>query len=270
MNCIAIIQARMSSTRLPGKVLEDINGISLLNHIYLRLSNCLNVDKIVVATSIEKSDDILVEHCLRHNIEVFRGSLDNVLSRFISIIEMFQPKLIARITGDCPLIYPDFIDFQIDCLNKSNSDAIYIEREPEIFCGQGVFSSKALKIIFNESINPRDLEHVGSYFFTENPNRFEWIKLMIPEEYRNFKYRLTVDELDDLLFIRNIYDNLWDGSPIPFRKVLNYLKDNRHKLEINNNVVDSSSNKEIKDKKEIFKPIFKETFHWDDLNLKSK
>ncbi|GAH65974.1 unnamed protein product, partial [marine sediment metagenome] len=113
---IAIIQAKMSSTRLPGKVLKPLAGKPIIWHIYNRAEHCKFVDKVVVATSTDSSDDPLVEFCINNNMNYYRGSLNNVLSRFIEIIENDYYPYIARITGDCPLIHPQFIDNQIKAL----------------------------------------------------------------------------------------------------------------------------------------------------------
>ena len=114
---IAIIQARMSSTRLPGKVLLPLAGKPVIHHIVDRAKSCENIGKVVVATSVENSDNPLVEYCKKNNIEYYRGNLNNVLSRFIAILNLNNYDYCVRITGDCPLIHPPFIDSQILALN---------------------------------------------------------------------------------------------------------------------------------------------------------
>lgn len=104
---IAIIQARMSSSRLPGKVLKPLAGKAMIWHIYQRAKMCQLVDKVIVATSTEKSDDLLSVFCKENNLNVYRGDLNNVLSRFVEILEKDQYPYFVRITGDCPLICPD-------------------------------------------------------------------------------------------------------------------------------------------------------------------
>ena len=194
---IAIIQARMSSTRLPGKVLLPLAGKPVIHHIVDRAKSCVNVGKVIVATSEENSDDPLVEYCLENNIEYYRGSLNNVLSRFISILKLNNYDYCVRITGDCPLIYPPFIDAQIDALNKYSGDLTWMRSQCSVLEGQGVISSKALNYISDKSKDPDDLEHVGSKYRLNHSQEFEFVELIIPDEYYKFNYRLTVDEKID-------------------------------------------------------------------------
>ena len=116
MNVIAIIQARMSSSRLPGKVLFDLAGKPIIWHIVNRLKECKNVNHIVVATSNLSSDDDLVNYCKNNKIDYYRGSLNNVLSRFTELLDIYKSNYFVRVTGDCPLISPIYIDNQIYAL----------------------------------------------------------------------------------------------------------------------------------------------------------
>ena len=168
MNCIAIIQARMSSSRLPRKVMSNLSGEPMIRRIYDLVNKCDYVDKVIVATSLEKTDDELFEYCKSNKLNVYRGSLNNVLSRFVEIIKKYNPKLIVRITGDCPFIYPVFIDKQIKILLQTGADYIISKKEVNILCGQSVHSSSSLLFVAENSSCADDLEHVGSPFLTRN------------------------------------------------------------------------------------------------------
>ena len=264
MDCIAIIQARMSSSRLPGKVLKNLNGIPMIKHIVDRLGKCKYVDKIIVATSNEYSDDILAEFCNQNHIEIYRGSLKNVFSRFINLIDLLNPKYVVRITGDCPLIYPLFIDKQIKALKKSDSDVVITSYESKLLCGQGVHSSRSLKYIFEKSEDLRDVEHVGSIYLSKSPSEFRSVCLKLPSVF-NKNYRITVDEISDLKLMQNLYQDLWDKDTIKFEKALSWL-DNNQKISCGNlNVEDSNVNKLVKNNKQRNHITFTKEFNWEEL-----
>ena len=121
-NVVAIIQARMSSTRLPGKVLKPLIGKPIIHHIYERVKRCSEVDNVVVATSTDLSDDELYRYCEDNQITCIRGDLQNVLQRFFDVLAKYPSQYIVRITGDCPLIHPPFIDDQIRALKYFDAD----------------------------------------------------------------------------------------------------------------------------------------------------
>ncbi len=110
MRVIAIVQARMSSSRLPGKVLKLLAGKPVLQHIHDRLYECRSIDEIVFATSKEASDDPIEQFCRGLNVSCFRGSLDDVLDRYYKAAQQYHADIIVRITGDCPVIDPIIVD----------------------------------------------------------------------------------------------------------------------------------------------------------------
>jgi len=259
---IAIIQARMSSTRLPGKVLLPLEGKPMIHHIVDRAKSCENVGKVVVATSVEKSDDPLVENCKKNNIEYFRGSLNNVLSRFIEILKLNNFDYCVRITGDCPLIHPPFIDAQIEALQKFSGDLIWVNGQSIVLEGQGVISRKALFHVAEKSKDPDDLEHVGSKYFLNNKDEFKYVEIEIPKEYYNYNYRLTVDEKNDYDLIKNIYNQNKDSQPIRLPDVINWLN-GLDKSKINNqNIQQSKINQRLNTKRKSFKPDIIGSFVW--------
>ena len=103
---LAIIQARMNSSRLPGKVLMPINGRPMLDYMIERVSSASEIDDFVIATSIESSDNPVEEYCIENNVNVFRGNLDDVLDRFYQASKSIEAEIIIRLTGDCPLVDP--------------------------------------------------------------------------------------------------------------------------------------------------------------------
>ena len=243
---IIAIQARSSSVRLPGKVLRPICGKPMIWHIVQRAMACECVDHVVVATSNTPSDDDLVNFLEKSKIKVFRGSLDDVLGRFIALLDKYPVDFLVRVTGDCPFINPKFIDFQLNMLAKYNADIIRLEQECTVLEGQGVHSSSSLKIADTKSIHPNDREHVGSKYFLENRTIFKTIGIRVPQNFAKIPIRLAVDEQKDFDLAELLYEKLWDKkSIIPFDDLIHYLLKNPEIYEINEAVQNSQINKDI-------------------------
>ena len=247
---IAIIQARMSSIRLPGKVLKELAGKPIIWHIYKRAEACKNVDKVIIATSNEKSDDELVNYCNQSNLNVYRGSLNNVLSRFVEILNDNDYEYFVRITGDCPLIHPNFIDSQIETLNNYDGDLIWAFPLGNLFEGQGVLSKRSIFKVYNHSESINDLEHVGSEYISNNPDKFRIVHFVIPNELIFNNIRITIDEDKDYEFIKEIYDELWEEDKIiSLKDVIRYLEITHKDGNINDRVKESKINTVIKGRK---------------------
>ena len=254
----------MSSSRLPGKVMKPLAGKPVIWHIYTRAEQCKLVDKVIVATSKDKTDDPLVKYCEINGLNVYRGSLNNVLSRFIEILNSTDYSYYVRITGDCPLIYPPFIDAQIDALATFEADAIWSKRESSVLEGQGVHSIHSLLYIWNKSSNPEDQEHVGSIYLTEHPEEFKIVQISIPEIFTQYPFRLTIDEEKDYEFLTRIYNNLYTGNDTPdLPGVINWLLKNEDVVDINKDISHKSLNlrlKELRRKWNDCRPVGKAKF----------
>jgi spore coat polysaccharide biosynthesis protein SpsF len=246
---IGIIQARVSSSRLPGKVLKPLAGYPMIWHIYKRAEQCRFVNKVIVATSTDETDDPLVDFCKQNQMEVFRGSLTNVLDRYIQVLLANPYKYFVRITGDCPLIHPDFIDNQINALNKFKGDAVWIQNPGSLFEGQGVQSTNSLFHIARNSKDTRDMEHVGSEYMSTNPHQFKFVQLDLPENLVIENIRLTVDEENDYLFFNKIYNGLWDNQPIDLMDVIAFLDNNPDVRNINQEIQHRPYNLEVQEKR---------------------
>ena len=205
-----IIQARMSSRRLPGKVLKNLFGKTVIHHIYDRLKECRLLDDIIVATSNDVSDKILVNHCSENNIPSFSGSLDDVLDRFAKCADKYQASHIIRITGDCPLIDPNIVDsivcgglygnFDYYGLGEDFPDGLdctFIRKETL------VMASKHAKLT-------SDREHIGPYIERNENNNFKLGHLRL---FYNLNHlRLCIDEQEDFDLVKQIYERLYDPT----------------------------------------------------------
>ena len=262
-SAIAIIQARMSSQRLPGKVLMPLGGTPMIHEIYSRAMSCRLVDQVIIATSSESSDDELAEYCRKNHLNIYRGSLNNVLSRFTDILADAAYKYVVRITGDCPLIHPPFIDAQIEALEQNDGDLIYLSTESVILSGQVVISSRALLHAMDNTNDPVDLEHVGSRYFIDNWDEFRYVQLIIPEYFVQHSYRLTVDEFNDYKLLDQLFSRTWEHATPGLIEAVSWLSVQNKVDLVNDDIEESLINQEIASKKNIFKPSLVGTFDWN-------
>ncbi len=266
MSAVAIIQARMSSTRLPGKVLMPLADKPLIWHIYQRALQCREVTQVYIATSSETSDDPLAEFCRQQGLNLYRGSLDNVLQRFLDIYQL-EPasRYLVRITGDCPLIEPAFIDNQLQALRHFNADICWIEKNAVVLEGQGAMSWRALHKVAEQSSHKDDREHVGSPWIADHPEEFRIVEIKLPAALQDSNYRLTVDERQDYLSMQAIYENLWQGRPLTLKKVLHWLQQHPEAMR-NSEVIQSAINSEVQKKRQRWAAVAKAgqwEFHHD-------
>lgn len=226
---VAIIQARMGSTRLPGKVLEEVYGVPLLKIMLQRVALSKKLNQVVVATSTLESDDPIVEFCYDEGIEVFRGSEENVLSRYYECATQFGATVIVRLTADCPLIDPGVIDETVTLFESSGVDfaANTVPPENSTFPDGSdveVFSYPALTRAFKEVEKSFDKEHVTFYFWKYPGRNFKTKQLQNSENWS--KYRLTVDYPEDLEVVKQISAKFSNGKEIPrLAEIINYLEE---------------------------------------------
>jgi len=212
MKTLAILQARVSSSRLPRKVLLPILGEPMLFRQIERIRRATRIEQLVVATSTDPSDDALASECATRGIGCFRGSLDDVLDRFYRIAVSFQPANIVRLTGDCPLADPELIDRIIEFHAKGNYDFVSNAIEPTFPDGldMSVFRFRLLNEAWHEAQLPSEREHV-TIFMKQHPQRY---KIGSYKESPDRSYmRWTVDEAADFAFVSAIYERLFPGEP---------------------------------------------------------
>lgn len=205
MTVTAIIQARMGSSRLPGKILKEVNGKALLLHQIERLRQSTMINHLIVATTTESIDDEVVTLCETNGILFYRGSENDVLERYYKAWEKFGGNTVVRLTSDCPLIDPKVVDETINYYKNNQFDYVSntIERTFPRGLDTEVFSSDALKVIYEEASLARDREHVTAYMYT-NPTKFKIGSFKGDTDYS--KYRWTVDTEEDFQLIKNIFE----------------------------------------------------------------
>jgi len=220
---LAIVQARMGSTRLPGKVLADIAGAPMLARVLSRVAAAQRVDAIVVATSNAAADDRIVELCAANRVAVYRGSESDVLDRYYQAAKEHRAAIVVRVTADCPLIDPQVIDGVIaayltdHCDYASNTivctypDGLDVE----------VFSFAALESAWRDARRGTDREHVTSYL--RSAGRFRLRNVECPLGGSQRDQRWSVDEPRDLEFVRAIYARLASKTEFGWRDVLSLL-----------------------------------------------
>lgn len=209
MTTAAVIQARMTSTRLPGKVLMDAAGKPLLWHVIHRARQCARVDTVVVATSDDASDDALEAFCRGEGVTCIRGPLLNVLERYRLAAEATGATTLVRLTGDAPLVDPGIVDYLLDALAAEDGD--FVLMDPGARCaheGADAFSRRALDWLTSHAADdPVVREHVTSWFKL-NPGH---VKTVMVPEYAPLAFppaRLSVDTPDDMAFLRAVYQRL--------------------------------------------------------------
>jgi glutamate-1-semialdehyde aminotransferase/spore coat polysaccharide biosynthesis protein SpsF (cytidylyltransferase family) len=213
---VALLQARTGSSRLPGKVLADIHGAPMLLRQIERVRRARAIDRLVVATSDDASDDALAALCAENGVACHRGSLDDVLARMIGALDQVDPdneaELVVRLTGDCPLADPAVIDRVIGAARESAVDFASNVINPTYPDGLDVevTTGRALRTAAREATRISDREHVMP-FISRQPERFTAVS--VERETDLSAMRWTVDEPEDLIFVREVYDRLYPTDP---------------------------------------------------------
>lgn len=204
---LAVIQARMSSSRLPGKVLMPLYGEPMLQRVISRVALAKGVDEIIVATSSNPEDASIYEYCVANNIDCFRGSLENVADRFARIINMTCGGGIIRICGDSPLIDPELITESIDHFNDGNYDLvtnIFPRTFPKGQSVEIINPNVFIKAFKEKYFSKTDLEHVTSHFYL-NERNYKIYNLANKINNKDFsKIQLSVDTLEDFQMTEKI------------------------------------------------------------------
>jgi spore coat polysaccharide biosynthesis protein SpsF len=233
---IAIIQARMGATRLPGKVLEDIVGQPMVARVVNRACRAKMLNAVVIATTTQLADNIIVRLCKDRGWFFFRGSKEDVLDRYYQAATAFQADVIVRVTSDCPLIEPKIIDKVVSKFLSHYPEVEYASNTVVRTFPRGldveVMSFAALERAWQEDRNLSWREHVTPYIW-RHPEKFKICNVANDTDYSYMRW--TVDTVEDLTFVRKIYDH-FRNDVFTWREVLYLLEMHPEWLEINRRV----------------------------------
>jgi spore coat polysaccharide biosynthesis protein SpsF len=235
---VAIIQARMGSTRLPGKVLKDLEGETVLARVVERVRRATLINELLIATTVLPADDDIVEECGRCSVAVFRGDEDDVLDRYYRAAQSCQADVVVRITSDCPLIDPKITDMTIAAFLETRPDYAsnaLIRTFPRGLDTE-VATVQALERAWRGATEPYQRAHVTPYIY-QNPDVFRILPVTGEADYSS--HRWTLDTPEDLAFLRAIYARVRteDRRNFGWRDVLRVLDREPELLEMNRMVL---------------------------------
>ncbi|MCX6057536.1 MAG: glycosyltransferase family protein [Chloroflexi bacterium] len=250
---VAIIQGRMSSSRLPGKILADISGQPMLTRVYTRTSRAQTLDEVIFATTTDTSDDPVAEYCDFSGIPFTRGSLFDVLDRYYQTASQAKADVVVRITADCPVIDPELIDNVVKAISSDQSSVDFAAnrlppprtRTYPIGLDVEACTFKVLKKAWKEAKEPQHREHVMPFFYegvkliTENQSMQTGLSprgfnIAILQHITDFgDYRWTVDTPEDLEFMREVYSRFAGRDDFTWKEVLDLVHDEPQLMEIN-------------------------------------
>ena len=247
-----IIQARMGSSRLPGKVLmKSGNGMPLLYHVINQLRHCSKVKNLVIATTTNQEDDEIEKFADNNSVNVFRGSEKDVLDRYFQCAKKYSFSTIVRITSDCPLIDPQIVDKVIERFFSGNYDYATntLIRTFPIGTDAEVFSFSALETAWKNAQLPSEREHVTPHL--RNKGNFKTINVENDTNISNL--RLTVDRIEDFELIKEILNNI-STNPIHLEDILELFSRKPELIEINKHVNHNEGfNRSLKEDQEFIK-----------------
>lgn len=241
MKTVAIIQARMGSSRLPDKVLMPVLGKPLLAWMLRRVSACPEVNEIVVATTTQHRDDVIAEFAKAAGCKVYRGSENDVLDRYYQAASTLTPDAVVRLTADCPLLDPTVLGTLIREFQACKLDFISNSEPLPSSWPDGmdisIMSFKALQKAWQESKKPSEREHVTFYFWN-NPDMFKCLRIDHVPDWS--KYRLTIDYPEDFLLLKDVIEHFGQPDPskvdrVTMDAIIAYLDSKPDIFALNNN-----------------------------------
>ncbi|MGP2658022.1 cytidylyltransferase domain-containing protein [Malaciobacter sp. WC5094] len=235
MNINISIEARMTSSRLPKKVLKPLGDSTVLEVMINRLLKCEYISDIIVATTINKDDDSIVELCKSKNIKYFRGSENNVFERVLQAHQEFNSDIIVELTGDCPFIDPVLVDEAVQVYLNNSYDYVSNSIKSTFPIGMAiqVYSLKALEQISKKDLSDMDKEHVTPEFYTTN--KFKTFNIEASEQLYFPELSVTLDTKEDYRLINEIM-NYFKNDYFTIEELISYVKSKPSLLEINKEI----------------------------------
>jgi spore coat polysaccharide biosynthesis protein SpsF len=239
MTTLAIIQARMGSSRLPGKVLMDLGGVTVLARVVHRLERSEQISTIVVATTSASADEAIVNECERLQVPCFRGAEDDVLDRYYWAARSYPADAVVRITSDCPLIDPELVDETIRVFKDENADYasnVFPRTYPRGLDTEA-FTSAALEHAWREARDMYEREHVTPYLY-EHPRTFRLASARGDVDHSHFRW--TLDTPADLKLLRAVYSRFDNRDDFNWQDVIALMKREPELVELNSQVLQKS------------------------------
>jgi glutamate-1-semialdehyde 2,1-aminomutase len=235
LKIVALVQARMGSTRLPNKVMKPIGGIPMIDLLLARLARSKEVSQIVVATSVDERNLALVKHVSKLGYACDQGSENNVLDRYVKVAKQHQADVVVRITGDCPLVDPDLVDEVVRQFKVANVDYFSNTHPPTYPDGLDVevCTFKALEQANQKTTDLFDREHVTPYL--RKSNKFKTAALQHSEDLSSLRW--TVDELADFVVIEKVFQYFHPRTDFTWREVLSLQQQQPELFSINQHIV---------------------------------
>ena len=240
MKVVCLVQARVGSTRLPGKILKEICGKTILHHEIDRLKKCKEIDEIVIATTDKEDDDKIVNEAKKLSVKYFRGSENDVLSRFYYAAKENNADIIVRVTSDCPCIDFEILDKMLIYFKEKYKEkqVDYLSNTIKRTYPRGydieIFTFSALEKSYINAKKEYEREHVTPYIYDKTNN---FLKLSFENKDDYSEYRVTLDTIEDFIVIKNIFENLYYKNPyFKLNDVVQYLNDNLHIVDINKHI----------------------------------
>jgi spore coat polysaccharide biosynthesis protein SpsF len=233
---VAIIQARMGSSRLPGKVLKDIGGAAMLQRVVVRARRARSLGRVVVATTTDPGDDLLAAFCRRQGFPVFRGDPYDVLDRYYQAAKRFDSEIIVRLTADCPVIDPREIDRTVSAFLEAKVDFAANRLPPPwhrttpIGMDTEVVTFQALERAWREAEAQYTREHVMPYLY-EEAGRFNI--LLVDHDPDLGELRLTVDTSEDLELVRKVYAHFGNSDEFSMGEMVALLESHPELRQLN-------------------------------------
>jgi spore coat polysaccharide biosynthesis protein SpsF len=239
---VASIEARMTSTRLPGKVLKECLGKAMLELMIERVRQCETIDDIIIAATTNKNDDPIEQLAKRLNVHIFRGSEFDVVGRVTEAHRYMNSDVVVQLTGDCPLIDPSVVDILVRFYKMNHFDYVgnVVIRSYPIGLDTQISSLSILEKSWELAKSESEHEHLF-YTIYQRPEMFKLFHMIAPHELMWPELRLTLDTHEDFKLISTVFEALYSTNKIfTTSDIIRYLKDNRHLLEINSFVPSKS------------------------------
>jgi len=233
---VAVIQARTGSTRLPAKVLLPLLGEPILTHVVRRTARARSLDAVVIATTVDRADDAIVDLARRGRWEIVRGSEMDLLDRYVSAARSYAADVVVRITSDCPLIDPEVIDATVAAFETADCDYASNALEPRSFprgLDVEVVAREALERAWREDANPAWREHATPYIY-RHPETFRLLRVAADADYSINRW--SVDTAEDYELVRRIFEAL-GRDDFGWREALAIVEEHPDWTELNSSVI---------------------------------